>query len=683
MTKAEIKERIAHLRDLLNDHNHRYYVLAQPAISDFEYDRLMQELTRLESENPEFYDPASPGQRVGSDQSIEFDQVRHRYPMLSLGNTYSKAELEEFDRRVRKITGDAAEYVCELKYDGVAVSLTYRNGKLEKAVTRGDGETGDDVTRNIKTIRSIPLHLRTTGFPADFDIRGEVLLPKTAFAMINAERGENGEALFANPRNAAAGTLKLQNSSIVAKRPLDCFLYYVYSDELPYPYHYENLKAAASWGFKIPLQYTRSVRNMDEVFEYITEIEKERDDLPFDIDGVVIKVNDLRQQETLGFTAKTPRWAISYKFKAEQATTRLLSISFQVGRTGAITPVANLEPVLLAGTTVKRASLHNEDQIKLLDLREGDSVIIEKGGDIIPKVNSVNLSMRPAESKPFRFLQTCPECGTALIRNPEESAHYCPNQSGCPPQIKGRIEHFVSRRAMDINMAEATIDQLYRHKLLGNVGDLYRLDYLQLVMLERFADKSARNLLESIEKSKSIPFPRLLYALGIRYVGETVAKKLANTFRSMDALASASFEKLISVDEIGEQIAGSIQRFFSQEENRHLISVLGNSGLQLQLEEKTGNEDSSGRLKGLTFVISGTFEKYSRDEIKELIERHGGKNTGSISAQTSFLVAGENMGPAKLEKATALGVKVIGEREFIEMTEGHPFDSGSSSTGML
>lgn len=662
-----VGERINFLRESIEKHNYLYYVLAQPVISDQEYDRMMRELASLEKEHPEYDDPGSPTRRVGSDINLEFEQVKHRYPMLSLANAYSREEIAEFDRRVRKTVGNEVEYVCELKFDGVAISLSYSGGKLNKAVTRGDGETGDDVTRNVMTIRSIPLKLQGTGYPEEFDIRGEIFLPKKGFQRMNEERKETGEMQFANPRNAAAGTLKLQNSALVARRPLDCFLYYLYAPGLPFANHYDNLKAAASWGFKVSLDTLQVFSSLNELYTHLDNLEKSRKDLPFEIDGLVIKVNSLAQQDVLGFTAKTPRWAIAYKFRAETAVTRLLSINFQVGRTGAITPVANLEPVLLAGTTVKRASLHNEDQIKLLDLRIGDNVSIEKGGDIIPKVTGVDVSSRPEGTSPFEFVTSCPECNTKLVRNPEEAAWYCPNSSACPPQIKGRIEHFVSRKAMDINIAEATIDQLFRHKLIGDVSDLYSLSYIQLVMLERFADKSAKNLLESIELSKKVPFHRVLYSLGIRFVGETTAKKLASHFGSIDSLATATKDELEGVEEVGERIAGSILSFFNEPGNQQMIDRLRDAGLQLKSENRDAPE--SQKLNGQSFVISGVFSKFERDELKELIEKHGGRNTGSISSSTTYLLAGENMGPAKKARAEELGVKIISEDEFLSMIE--------------
>ena len=667
MNPQEAGLRIEKLREELDTHNYKYYVLSQPSISDFEYDQLMKELIQLENKFPEFANENSPSQRVGSDINMEFEQVKHNYPMLSLGNTYSREELNDFVSRIKKVITEEVEYVCELKYDGVAISLNYKNGNLEKAVTRGDGEVGDDVTRNVKTIRSVPLKLNNKDIPEEFEIRGEIFLPKAGFKSMNEERKIQNEAEFANPRNAASGTLKMQNSALVAKRPLDCILYYIPGKQISYPTHYDYLEKAKEWGFKIPLDYIKKTSDINEVFQYIDYWEKERKNLPFEIDGIVIKVNSFQQQEKLGFTSKTPRWAISYKFKAEQARTKLQSIDFQVGRTGAITPVANLDPVQLAGTVVKRASLHNEDQIKLLDIRQGDYVFVEKGGEIIPKIVGVDKSARNKEIKEFEFISHCPECGTKLERNPDEAAHYCPNTYLCPPQIKGRIEHFVSRKAMDINIAEATIDQLFRHKLLNNITDLYRIEFMQLVMLERFAEKSANNLISSIENSKSVPFPRVLYALGIRYVGETVARKLASYFKSMDAIINASMEELTSVDEIGERIAGSLMEYFQFESNISIIKDLKNFGIQMEIIDNDAPQSSV--LDNKSFVISGTFEKYSREELKRMIGQYGGKNVSAISAKTDFLLAGENMGPSKKKKAMELGINILSENDFLKMIE--------------
>jgi DNA ligase (NAD+) len=665
MDSQQARDKIISLRKELNLHNYKYYVLSQPSISDYEYDQKMKELVDLEARFPEFEDENSPSKRVGSDLTEEFETVRHKYAMLSLGNTYSKEELQEFDRRVQKIIEEKIIYVLELKYDGVAISLTYRNGQLIRGVTRGDGEKGDDVTRNIRTIASIPLSLQGEGYPEEFEIRGEVFMSREGFQKMNKDREEKGLSVFANPRNATSGTLKLQNSAEVARRPLDCFLYYLPGNNLPYDNHYDNLMEARNWGFRVPADFTRKAESLDEIFDYINEIDIKRKELAFEIDGVVVKVNSIAQQQELGFTAKTPRWAISYKFKAEQAYTRLESIDFQVGRTGAVTPVANLEPVNLAGTTVKRASLHNEDQIRQLDVRPGDMVYVEKGGEIIPKIVDVDKTVRPQNLPEFRFIKHCPECGSELVRNEGMAAHYCPNVHKCPPQIKGKIEHFVSRRAMDINIAEATIDQLYQNNLLNNIADLYELKYDRLIQMERFGQKSANNLLKSIEKSKEVEFERVLYALGIRFVGETVAKKLARHFFSMENLKKASMDDLIAIDEIGNRIAESVIEFFARKGNIEIIERLSSHGLKFEIEEDS--IPVSKGLENLNFVISGTFQKFSRDELKSLIERHGGKNQSSVNSKTDYLIAGENMGPSKRKKAEDLNVKIIDENNFGEM----------------
>jgi DNA ligase (NAD+) len=664
MSTTPVRDKIETLRKQLHQHNHNYYVKAAPTITDFEYDQILKELQELEEAHPQFFDPNSPTQRVGSDRNIEFESFPHAYPMLSLGNSYSKEELMDFDQRVKKATGTGADYFCELKYDGVAVSLTYANGSLFRALTRGDGETGDDVTRNIRTIRSIPLKLKGSGWPDRFEIRGEVILPEAGFRRMNEERLEKGEPPFANPRNAAAGALKLQNSSVVARRPLDCFFYYIPGEQNLFETQQESLKIAAAWGFKVP-PYNRLAHSMEEVFEFIDHWDAAREELPFQIDGVVIKVDSIPDQRLLGFTSKTPRWAISYKFRAARAVTRVISIDFQVGRTGAITPVANLEPVPLAGTTVKRASLHNADQIGLLDIRLGDRVYVEKGGEIIPKIVDVIKTERGPESEPFLFATVCPECGTALVRNEDEAAHYCPNTNGCPPQIRGRIEHFISRRAMDINAAEATIELLYNQGLIGDAADLYTLRFESLVDLERFGEKSSRNLLASIESSKSVPFPRVLFALGIRYVGETVARTLARAFGSMEHLMRADQQTLEEVNEIGERIAQSVREYFENPKNLDLVARLRSHGLQFELEAPASQ--SGKTLEGKVFVISGTFEKHSRDELKEMIELHGGRHSGSISSKTDFVLAGASMGPSKQEKANQLGIPLISEDEFLAM----------------
>ncbi len=663
-----VEDRIKALREELDQHNYNYYVLSQPTISDFEYDRLMKELQELETAHPEFADPASPTQRVGSDLSKEFTQVVHKYPMLSLGNTYSEEDVRDFYERTERALNEPFEIVAELKYDGTSISLTYENGRLVRAVTRGDGTRGDDVTANIKTIRSVPLRLRGEDYPDEFEIRGEVLLPWAEFDRLNKEREEQEEPLFANPRNAASGTLKQQNPAIVAARKLDAYFYYLLGEDLPAESHWENLQIARQWGFKIP-EVMRKCHSVQDVFDYIAYWDKERKNLPVATDGIVLKVNSLRQQKNLGFTAKSPRWAIAYKFQAERAETRLNSVSFQVGRTGTITPVANLEPVLLAGTVVKRASLHNADIIEKLDLHIGDQVYVEKGGEIIPKIVGVNTDAREMLiGDKVRFIQTCPECGTPLVRQEGEAAYYCPNESSCPPQIKGRIEHFVTRKAMNINIGPETIEDLYEAGLIKDAADLYTLRISDLLRLERWAEKSAQNLMQSLEESKKVPFERVLFAFGIRFVGETVAKRLAAAFHSMEALEQASLLDLTAVDEIGERIAESVLSYFADEHNRHLVDRLREQGLNMKISEEV-LADRSDKLKGLTIVISGTFSKHSRDEYKAMIERHGGKNSGSVSGKTNYILAGENMGPAKLEKAAKLGVKIINEDEFLNMLD--------------
>jgi DNA ligase (NAD+) len=668
MNNDSIKKRIDSLREKLHYYNHQYYVLAQSEISDFEYDQLLNELIDLETNNPLLSDPNSPTQRVGNDISKDFTQVTHKYPMLSLGNSYSKEEIIEFDTRVKKsLPNEKIEYVCELKYDGVAIGLSYKNGFLEQAVTRGDGVQGDDVTNNIKTIKSIPLRLNNTDYPAEFEIRGEILFPHKVFTDLNTEREANGEALFANPRNAAAGTLKMQKSSVVAKRPLDCLLYFVLGEELPFKSHYENLLQAKKWGFKVP-EHIQLCNNVNDIIKFINYWDTERKNLPYDIDGVVIKVNSHKHQRDLGFTAKSPRWAIAYKFKAEQVKTKLLSIDYQVGRTGAITPVANLEPIQLAGTTVKRASLHNSDQINLLDIRVNDFVYVEKGGEIIPKIVGVDKDLRTTESQEVKFISQCPECNTELIRVDGEAKHYCPNENGCPPQIKGRIEHFIKRKAMNIGAAEATVEALVDSSLIKDSSDLYFITKEDVLSLDRFAEKSASNLIESIEESKQVPFQRVLFAMGIRYVGETVAKTIASSLKSIENIKNASLEQLTEIDEIGERIAQSILDFFKDEKNLEFISKLKQTGVKLEIDESEINE-AEDKLNGQTFVISGTFEKHSRDELKELITKYGGKNTGSISAKTNFLLAGENIGPSKLEKVKKLNIPIISENDFLKMIE--------------
>lgn len=664
--KMVVKDKIKALREALEQHNYNYYVLSAPTISDREFDEMMKELQVLEESHPEYADPHSPTQRVGSDLSKEFEQVVHKYPMLSLGNTYSEDEVEDFYERIARDLNEPFEIVAELKYDGTSISLTYEDGRLVRAVTRGDGTRGDDVTANVKTIRSVPLKLMGDRYPATFEIRGEILLPWAEFDRLNKEREEQEEPLFANPRNAASGTLKQQNPAVVAARKLDAYFYYLLGEELPAETHFDNLEAARSWGFKIP-NVIRVCNSLEDIYGYIAYWDVERKNLPVATDGIVLKVNSLRQQRNLGFTAKSPRWAIAYKFQAERAVTRLNSVSFQVGRTGAVTPVANLEPVLLAGTTVKRASLHNADIIEGLDLHLGDKVFVEKGGEIIPKIVGVDVEARGLlVGDKVRFIRSCPECGTPLMRPEGEAAHYCPNEAGCPPQIKGKIEHFVTRRAMNINMGPETVEDLYEAGYIKDTADLYTLEIADLLRLERWADKSARNLMASLEESKQVPFERVLYGLGIRFVGETVAKRLVSAFHSMEQLEQASFEDLTAVDEIGERIARSIIAYFADERNRTLVNRLKEYGLQMSVpEEKLANR--SEKLKGLSIVISGTFAKHSRDEYKAMIEQHGGKNSGSVSGKTDYILAGDNMGPAKLEKAAKLGVKIINEDEFLNM----------------
>ena len=661
-----VKDKIKALREALEQHNYNYYVLSAPTISDREFDEMMKELQVLEESHPEYADPHSPTQRVGSDLSKEFEQVVHKYPMLSLGNTYSEDEVKDFYERIARDLNEPFEIVAELKYDGTSISLTYEDGRLVRAVTRGDGTRGDDVTANVKTIRSVPLKLMGDRYPATFEIRGEILLPWAEFDRLNKEREEQEEPLFANPRNAASGTLKQQNPAVVAARKLDAYFYYLLGEELPAETHFDNLEAARSWGFKIP-NVIRVCNSLEDIYDYIAYWDVERKNLPVATDGIVLKVNSLRQQRNLGFTAKSPRWAIAYKFQAERAVTRLNSVSFQVGRTGAVTPVANLEPVLLAGTTVKRASLHNADIIEGLDLHLGDKVFVEKGGEIIPKIVGVDVEARGLlVGDKVRFIRSCPECGTPLMRPEGEAAHYCPNEAGCPPQIKGKIEHFVTRRAMNINMGPETVEDLYEAGYIKDTADLYTLEIADLLRLERWADKSARNLMASLEESKQVPFERVLYGLGIRFVGETVAKRLVSAFHSMEQLEQASFEDLTAVDEIGERIARSIIAYFADERNRTLVNRLKEYGLQMSVaEEKLANR--SEKLKGLSIVISGTFARHSRDEYKAMIEQHGGKNSGSVSGKTDYILAGDNMGPAKLEKAAKLGVKIINEDEFLNM----------------
>ena len=665
----DVKERIDQLRAELHRHNHNYYILNAPEISDKEFDDLMRELQDLEAAHPEYMDENSPTMRVGSDLNKNFTQVEHRYPMLSLGNTYSESEVADFYERVRKgLEGEEFEICCELKYDGTSISLTYEDGKLVQAVTRGDGVRGDVVTDNVKTIRTIPLVLHGD-YPRLFEIRGEILMPWESFEALNREREAREEPLFANPRNAASGTLKSQNSSVVAARKLDAYLYYLLGEELPGDGHYENLQVARSWGFKIS-EHMRKAHTLQDIYDYISYWDTERKNLPVATDGIVLKVNSLRQQRALGYTAKSPRWAIAYKFQAERARTRLNEVIYQVGRTGAITPVANLDPVQLSGTIVRRASLHNADIIEGLDLHIGDMVYVEKGGEIIPKITGVDTDARDESlGEKVRFISRCPECGTPLVRYEGEAAHYCPNETACPPQIKGKIEHFISRRAMNIDgLGPETVDLFYQQGLIRDVSDLYKLRVEDIRGLDRMGLKTAENIIKSIDASRGVPFERVLFALGIRFVGETVAKTLARSFTDIDSLRWADMKSLIEVDEIGEKIAQSIVTYFANPQNNALVERLEEAGLQFRRteEELAGHTD---RLAGQRIVISGVFARHSRDEYKALIEKHGGKNVGSISSKTSFILAGENMGPAKLEKARKLGVRIVNEDEFLSMTD--------------
>ena len=673
MTPTEAKNHIEELSKTLEQHNYNYYVLDNPTISDFDFDKLLEELIDLEKQFPEFLSSNSPSQRVGGQITKEFKTVKHQYAMLSLSNSYGIDDMLDFDRRVREGLGitstglfdEQIEYVCELKFDGLSISLIYEDGILIQAITRGDGVQGDDVTTNVKTIKSIPLKLKGN-YPKRFEIRGEIFMPRPVFDAINKEREEIGDALLANPRNAASGTMKMQDSSVVAKRKLDCFLYYVLGENLPYQSHYENMQAAKSWGFKIS-EDAKLCHGINEVLAFIDHWDKKRFDLPFDTDGIVIKVDNYKQQKNLGFTAKSPRWAIAYKFKAEQVSTELQSISYQVGRTGAITPVANLKPVPLGGTTVKRASLHNADIIEKLDVRIGDYVFVEKGGEIIPKIIGVDLTKRKPDSIPTEYRTTCPECDTLLQRNPGEANHFCPNDTTCPPQVIGRMEHFVSRKAMNIDsLGGETIVQLYNAGLAKNIADLYDLKKEQLLPLERMAEKSANNLIEGLEASKQVPFERVLYAIGIRHVGETTAKKIAKKVKTLDVLVNATKEDLLAIDEVGEIIAVSLSEFFGNEQNKIIVERLKAAGLQFELSEDQ-QQGGSDKLKDITIVISGVFAKHSRDQYKDMIELHGGKNSGSISKKTNFVLAGDNMGPEKLKKAESLGVKIINEDEFLEM----------------
>lgn len=664
----DILQKIQDLREELNLHNHNYYVLDNPTISDFEFDQKLKELQDLEAKHPEYFDANSPSQRIGGTITKNFQTVVHENRMYSLDNSYSKEDLQDWEIKIQKVLGNVPlQYTCELKYDGASISITYQDGKLLKAVTRGDGFQGDDVTNNVKTIKSIPLQLKGN-YPPKFDIRGEIILPFEGFEKMNQELLDIGELPYSNPRNTASGSLKLQDSAEVAKRPLDCLLYFIIGNNLPFTSQHTGLEVARNWGFKVPTQ-SKLAKNLEEVFEFINYWDVHRHDLPYETDGVVIKVDDFNHQNELGYTAKSPRWAIAYKFKSEQVTTVLNSISYQVGRTGAITPVANLEPVQLAGTVVKRASLHNADQIEKLDIRVGDTVFVEKGGEIIPKI--IGVAQRGSQTKPTKYITHCPECHTELTRKEGEANHFCPNFYGCPPQIIGRIQHYISRKAMDIEgLGGETVALLYANGLVKDYSDLYELTIDQVIPLERMAQKSAENLVNGIEKSKEIPFERVLFALGIRYVGETVAKKLAKHYKSIEALRQASFMDLILVDEIGERIAQSVLEFFENKTNCEIIDRLKNFGVQLELVEKF-NPNATDKLVGKTFVVSGVFEIFSRDELKKAIEDNGGKVGSSISAKTDFVIAGENMGPAKLEKANQLGIKIISENDFIEIIKGN------------
>ena len=664
----DIQNTIQTLREELNQHNHNYYVLDSPTISDFEFDQKLKQLQELENKYPEYFDENSPTQRVGGSITKNFETVKHDHRMYSLDNSYSKDELLDWEKRVQKVLGDVPlEYTCELKYDGASISITYENGKLKRAVTRGDGVQGDDVTNNIKTIKAIPLKLKGD-FPETFDVRGEIILPFAGFEKMNQELIEIGETPYSNPRNTASGSLKLQDSAEVAKRPLDCLLYFIIGNKLPFKSQFEGLETARNWGFKVPKE-AKLANSLEEVFQFIDYWDIHRHNLPYETDGVVIKVNSFQHQEELGFTAKSPRWAIAYKFKSEQVFTKLNSISYQVGRTGAITPVANLEPVQLAGTIVKRASLHNADQIEKLDIRIGDTVFVEKGGEIIPKIIAVDLSKRPENSEPTKYITHCPECQTELIRGEGEANHYCPNFYGCPPQIIGRIQHFISRKAMDIEgLGGETVALLYNNNLVHNYADLYELTVEQILPLERMAQKSAENLVKGVENSKNIPFERVLYALGIRFVGETVAKKLAKHYKNIDNLSQANLMDLVLVDEIGDRIAQSVIEFFENQENRRIIDRLKSFDVQFETVEII-NPNATEKLTGKTFVVSGVFEEFSRDDLKKAIEDNGGKVGSSISAKTDFVVAGANMGPAKLEKAVKLNIAIISESEFKKMID--------------
>ncbi len=670
MSGIDIKDQIDALVQELKQHNYNYYVLAMPSISDYDFDQKLKQLEVLEKQYPAFLNPDSPTQKVGGEITKNFTTVTHKWPMMSLGNTYNEQDLIDFDQRIKKAIGDNFEYVCELKFDGLSMSLTYENGKLARAVTRGDGTKGDDVTTNVKTIRTIPTHIKGQNIPNYFDIRGEVFMHHAAFEKLNQERVENGDMAFANPRNFASGTIKMQDSAEVAKRPLDCFLYFLYSDNNPFKTHWESLQAVKSWGFKIS-EESKLCPNIQDVLNFIQSWEQKRFKLSYDIDGIVIKVNSYAQQQELGFTAKSPRWAISYKYKAQEVETVLEKVTYQVGRTGAVTPVANLKPVLLAGTTVKRATLHNANEIERLDLHQGDTVLVEKGGEIIPKVIQVNLDKRLPSARKIEYIDKCPECNTPLIRREGEAVHYCPNDEGCPPQIVGRIQHFISRKAMNIEgIGAETVETLYHKGLLNHIREIYALKNQEeaLKSLERFGEKSITNLIEGIEKSKQMPFEKVLFGLGIRYVGATVALKLAKHFKTIDNIKQANFEELIAADEIGERIAQSILEYFANPKHQQEIVYLKEAGLNFEIEEKEVVLQSES-LSGKTFIISGVFENYSREQLKDIIEANGGKILSSISAKLNYLVAGDNMGPAKLEKANKLQIPIITEQDLLTLLQ--------------
>lgn len=670
MSLFDVKNQIDALVHELKQHNYNYYVLAMPTISDYDFDQKLKQLETLEKAHPEYLNPDSPSQKVGGEITKNFKTIIHKWPMMSLGNTYNEQDLVDFDQRVRKAIGDNFEYVCELKFDGLSMSIAYENGKLLRAVTRGDGTKGDEVTTNVKTIRTIPTQVKGDKIPTYFEIRGEVFMHKAAFERLNEERLESGEVTYANPRNFASGTIKMQDSAEVAKRPLDCFLYFLYSDENPFKTHWESLQAVKSWGFKIS-EESKLCNNIQDVLAFISDWDQKRFNLSYDIDGIVIKVNSYAQQEELGFTAKSPRWAISYKYKAQEVETVLEKVTYQVGRTGAVTPVANLKPVLLAGTTVKRATLHNANEIERLDLHENDTVLVEKGGEIIPKIIKVNLDKRIAGAQKINYIHNCLECGTELIRKEGEAVHYCPNDEACPPQITGKMQHFISRKAMNIEgIGAETVDAFYQKGLLRHISDIYSLKNREneLKQLERFGEKSIVNLIEGVEKSKQMPFEKVLFGLGIRYVGATVAKKLAQHFKNIDRLMAASFDELIAADEIGERIAESVIEYFSNEAHRHEIATLRGHGLNFEIEEKEVVLHSE-KLSGKTFIISGVFKKFSREELKDLIEANGGKILSSISAKLNYLVAGDNMGPSKLEKAQKLNIPMISEDVLVGLIE--------------